>query len=189
MVYNVFRLSFGRFSVKKNQSTTKKIVMTALFTALTMVSTMLIRIPLPMGYVHLGDAFVLLSAFVLGPIWGTISAGVGSALADMVGYVAYAPATLIIKALMAFVAWLTAQALAKVFKNKILAQSLAGVIATLLMTAGYFLYEGALYATVGVALVNVPWSLLQGAVGIVVSVAVFRIISAVGVLHIFTWRD
>ena len=105
--------------MKKKKSTTKKLVMTALFTALTMVSTMLIRIPLPMGYVHLGDAFVLLSAFILGPIWGTIAAGVGSALADVIGYIAYAPATLIIKALMAFVAWVTAEAFAKLFKNKI----------------------------------------------------------------------
>ena len=76
--------------------TTKKLVITALFMALTMVATMFIRIPLPLGYVNLGDVFVLLSVFVLGPIYGTIAAGVGSGLADLFGFVKYAPGTLII---------------------------------------------------------------------------------------------
>ena len=55
--------------------------MTALMMALTMVATMYITIPLPLGYVNLGDVFVLMSVFVLGPVYGTIAAGVGSGLA------------------------------------------------------------------------------------------------------------
>ena len=83
---------------------TKKLVLTALFTALTMVATMFIRIPLPLGYVNLGDAFVLLSVFILGPILGTVAAGVGSTIADLFGYITYAPGTLIIKTAMAIIA-------------------------------------------------------------------------------------
>ena len=46
----------------------KKLVMAALFAALTTVMTMVIRIPSPMsGYVNLGDCAVLLSAWILGP--------------------------------------------------------------------------------------------------------------------------
>ena len=37
--------------------TTKKLVLTALFMALTVVATMFIRVPLLLGYVNLGDAF------------------------------------------------------------------------------------------------------------------------------------
>ena len=42
---------------------TKKLVYTALFTALCCVGTMVIQIPTPAthGYIHLGDAFVILS--------------------------------------------------------------------------------------------------------------------------------
>ena len=58
--------------------------------ALTFVSTMFIRVPLVLGYINLGDAFVLLSVFILGPVYGTIAAGVGSALADLFGYITYA---------------------------------------------------------------------------------------------------
>ena len=83
-----------------------RLVYTALFTALTTVATLVIQVPSPMsGYVNLGDAMVLLSAWILGPVYGTAAAGIGSMLADLLsGYAYYAPGTLIIKCLMAFVA-------------------------------------------------------------------------------------
>ena len=47
---------------------TKRIVMTALFAALACVATMSIRIPTPgtNGYIHPGDAIVILSGIILG---------------------------------------------------------------------------------------------------------------------------
>ena len=83
-----------------------RLVYTALFTALTTVATLVIQVPSPMsGYVNLGDAMVLLSAWILGPVYGTAAAGIGSMLADLLsGYAYYAPGTLVIKCLMAFVA-------------------------------------------------------------------------------------
>ena len=44
---------------------TKKIVITALFAALTCVATMIIHIPSPLhGYINLGDVIVLAAGFV-----------------------------------------------------------------------------------------------------------------------------
>ena len=61
-----------------------RLVLAALFTALTTVMTMVIQVPSPMqGYVNLGDCGVLLSAWVLGPAWGGAAAGIGSMLADL----------------------------------------------------------------------------------------------------------
>ena len=81
----------------------RAMVMTALLAALACVATLVIRIPSPTGgYMNLGDTVVLLSAYLLGPAWGAVAAGLGSALADLFsGYTAYVPATLLIKALMA----------------------------------------------------------------------------------------
>lgn len=54
------------------------------------------------GFVNLGDCFVLLSGWLLGPWWGGAAGGIGSMLADLLlGYGHYAPGTLIIKGLMA----------------------------------------------------------------------------------------
>ena len=69
------------------ENKTKKIVMTALFAALACVATMSIRIPTPgtSGYIHPGDAIVILAGIILGPAYGFLAAGIGSCLADLLG--------------------------------------------------------------------------------------------------------
>lgn len=83
-------------------------VTAAVLAALTCVATMVVQIPMPLtkGYVNLGDVMVLTSVWLIGSPWGVAAAGIGSAMADLLtGYAYYAPATLIIKALMAVAAF------------------------------------------------------------------------------------
>ena len=84
----------------------RKLVLSALLAALCCVATMVVQIPSPMqGYVNLGDCFVLLSGWMLGPWYGFAAGGIGSMLADvLLGYAHYAPGTLVIKGLMAMTA-------------------------------------------------------------------------------------
>ena len=85
-----------------NDKNIRTFVGAAMMTALCAVLTSVVKIPSPMGgYFNLGDCGVLLSAWLLGPAWGAAAAGLGSALSDLLGYPLYAPATLVIKALMA----------------------------------------------------------------------------------------
>ena len=163
--------------------TTKKLVMTALMMALTMVATMFIRIPLPLGYVNLGDVFVLLSVFILGPVYGTIAAGIGSGLADLFGYITYAPGTLIIKSSMALVAWLIYAILLKTTNRKMFAEIVGGVVGAILMATGYFFYEILFFTTPAVAIVNAPWNLLQGGIGVTLSVILMRVLTATKALE------
>lgn len=52
------------------QTKLRTLILAAMFAALTCVATMIIHIPSPIGgYFNLGDCMVLLSAFVLGPVW------------------------------------------------------------------------------------------------------------------------
>ena len=90
----------------KQLSATRQIVMTAMFAALTLLATFIIKIQTPtFGYIHLGDAFVLLSGFFLGPFLGGLAAGIGSALSDLLGgYAIWVPGTFVIKYFTAFVA-------------------------------------------------------------------------------------
>ena len=85
---------------------TKKMVTAALLAAFTCIATMIIKIPTPtFGYIHLGDGLVLLCGIILGPGIGALAAGIGSMFADIFsGYMTWAPATLIIKALTACIA-------------------------------------------------------------------------------------
>ena len=83
------------------------IAITGVLAALTCAATMVVRVPSPSGgYMNLGDTLVLLSAWLLGPWYGAAAAGIGSALADLIGYPLYAPATLLIKGGMAIIAGL-----------------------------------------------------------------------------------
>ena len=165
--------------------TTKKLVATALFMALTIVATMFIRIPLPLGYVNLGDAFIFLAVFILGPVCGVIAGGVGAGIADLFGYITYAPGTLVIKSAMALVAWLVYQLLKIATKKAMFAEIAGGIAGTIVMAVGYFVYEVLLFTTAGVAVLNMPWNLLQGGVGITIAVAVMRVLTATKVLDKF----
>ena len=165
--------------------TTKKLVATALFMALTIVATMFIRIPLPLGYVNLGDAFIFLAVFILGPVCGVIAGGVGAGIADLFGYITYAPGTLVIKSAMAIVAWLVYQLLKTATKKAMFAEIAGGIAGTIVMAVGYFVYEVLLFTTAGVAVLNMPWNLLQGGVGITIAVAVMRVLTATKVLDKF----
>jgi len=99
-----------------NSKVVSKIVLTALFAALAYVATSIIRVPTvgTQGYVNIGDSIVLLSAWLIGGVYGALAAGIGSALADLLAqYVTYVPGTFIIKFLMALVAYLIFTALKK----------------------------------------------------------------------------
>ena len=87
------------------KTNTQKIVMASLLAALCCVATMIIKIPSPLkGYLNLGDCVVLLSGWMLSPLYGFLAAGIGSALADLfLGYVVYAPVTFLIKGVMAII--------------------------------------------------------------------------------------
>ena len=54
--------------------------------------------------IHLGNVFCILSALLLGPLYGGFSAGIGSFIFDLTSpiYISLAPFTLIFKFLMAF---------------------------------------------------------------------------------------
>ena len=143
----------------------RKLVFTALMAALTYVATMVIQIPSPMqGYVNLGDCFVLLSGWLLGPWWGGAAAGIGSMLTDLLnGYAHYAPGTLVIKACMA----ITAALLARVMGKKPVGYAVSGVAAEAVMVAGYFGYAALLLGKGIAAAASIPGNLVQGAVGLV----------------------
>ena len=52
--------------------------MTAVCMALTCIATMLIQIPIPLGYAHLGDSVILITAYLFGPVVGALAGGIGS---------------------------------------------------------------------------------------------------------------
>ncbi len=100
-------------------SPSKQLALTSLFAALCLVGTLVIVIPLPVGFFNVGDVFVLLAGWFLGPVYGSLAAGLGSALADIIaGYGIYAPFTFAIKAFDALSAYLVWRFLKKYIRKE-----------------------------------------------------------------------
>ena len=82
-------------------STAIRLSITAIFTSLVFVATVIfsIYVPLTKGFFNIGETMVYTTALLFGPLVGAFAGGVGSTLADIfLGYPHYAPATLVIKA-------------------------------------------------------------------------------------------
>lgn len=148
----------------------RKLVLCAMFAALCCLSTMVIQVPSPLGgYLNLGDGFVLTGAFLLGPLYGALAGGLGSALADLLGgYVLYVPGTLLIKAGMAALAGLLYRPLAR-HMPALPARLAAALPGECLMVLAYLAYEAWPLAYGAGALVGVSANVMQAILGICVS--------------------
>lgn len=157
----------------------KKLAFTALFAALCCVGTLFIAVPLPNGYFNVGDVFVLLAGWCMGPLFGAAAAGLGSCLADILnGFALYAPATFLIKALDAAAAYLLWRAMRLAVKKDgfdVFARGVAAVGGELLMVLGYFAFECLLYGAAGAA-ASLAGNAVQGGACTVLGVALVAVL-------------
>lgn len=157
---------------------TLKLTYTAMLTAMVCVATMLIRIPTMVGYTNLGDGFILLSAFLFGPFYGAVAGGIGSMLADIIsGYAFYAPATLVIKGLIAVIVALLWKAMSKRGGDKVWKKILASLVAEIWMAAGYWAFETLFLGEAKAALASIPNNIAQGLVGVVLGMVLYYALS------------
>lgn len=157
---------------------TKKLVLSALFMALTCVATMSIRIPTPGtgGYIHLGDAFTILAGVLFGPAWGFLIAGLGSSLADLLGgYLTYVPITFFIKGFIAFFSAFAFRKFANPSKKHYFPLALGGIADIILVAGGYFLFEFFLYGQGAAA--SIPANLIQGISGLLLSQILYPVLA------------
>ncbi|MBA1335436.1 MAG: Substrate-specific component PdxU2 of predicted pyridoxin-related ECF transporter [Firmicutes bacterium] len=163
-------------------SNTQKLVIAALLTALVTVATMAFQVPIPAtkGYINLGDTVIFIAALLLGPKYGALAGGVGSALADLLSpYAAWAPFTLVIKGIEGFI---VGYILYKAFsgesnlKSRVAAMALGG----LWMVVGYFAAEVLLYGTPA-AIVELPGNLVQASGSALIALPVVAVMSRINV--------
>lgn len=157
------------------KTTTRKIAVSSMLAALVCIATMIIKIPSPLkGYINLGDCVVLLTGWILPPGYGFLAAGIGSAFADVFsGYTSYAPATFVIKGLMAIISYKGFSLFSKKIK-KLPSRILSGALSEITMISGYLLFESVLYGFVP-SLANIPANGVQGVVGIIIAVILINI--------------
>ena len=158
---------------------TQTMVKGALLAALTTVATMVIQIPSPTnGFVNLGDCFVLLAGWLLGPFWGFLAGGIGSAMADMLlGYTHYVPGTFIIKGLTALIAAVLFEKLKKKGFTSLIVSSVVGEAA---MVLGYFLFASLILGKGMARALSIPGNVFQATVGIIAGIALYKVAEKTG---------
>ena len=104
----------------------------------------------PAGYVHVGDVGIYVAAFLFGPIVALVAGGAGTALADLsLGYGQWAPGTLVIHGLQAFVAGYIG------WRSGLVRMVIALIVGGAIVVVGYFLYM----------LIFIPLDVLEGEEG------------------------
>ena len=124
--------------------------------AVIFLLTAFVRIPIPAGYLNLGDVGVFLVAMLLPAGYAALCAGVGSMLADLIGFPLYAPVTLLVKGLTA----LTFALLWRRLPGKL---RYLAFLAVLIVPLGYFLFELVVFKNYAWA--DLPLNLLQAVIG------------------------
>lgn len=152
---------------------TKALVMTALMAALAFIATYLVKIPNPAtgGYSHLGDCMIFLSVVMLGRKNGSIAAGLGGALSDLLaGAAIWVAPTFVIKYIMAFI-------MGTIIKGNPESRKLqltGAVIGGIFQIIAYTLVKVVMVGT-GPAVASIPNVTIQTVVGVVI----FMILSSI----------
>lgn len=102
----------------------KKLTQTALMAALCFVSFQFLQIQIPMPggdatSLHIGNAFCVLAALLLGGTWGGFAGAIGMTFADLLNpaYVLGAPKTFILKLCIGLITGLIAHNIAKISES------------------------------------------------------------------------
>ena len=138
----------------KNKKSLLKLTYTAIFTAIILLSTLLVKFSTGMGegYIHLGDCFIYLSACILPFPYCLIAGALGGAFADILGgFAVWSIPTAIIKTLNALPFMLVCR---KGRTNKILSGKtvLMTVVSGIFTILGYFIAECILYSVASATL-------------------------------------
>ncbi len=171
MCYNSRRKEVEKMRSKDSlQGLTK----TAMMAAVVFVSIYLFKIPVPNGYVHLGDCMIFIGVLLLGKKRGALAGGIGAAFSDLLaGYMFWVFPTFFIKYIMAMVMGFFAERILPEQKWGWLLGAVAGGIIQIVL---YATVECSMFG-LAYSIVNVPANALQTGVGVLLAgvlVALFR---------------
>ena len=147
----------------------------ALYMAIICIVTMFTKIPIPLGYAHIGDSIILTFALFYGGKNGFVVGGIGSALSDLLsGFPQWILPTFIIKGFMALIMAAIARKEDGTYKILSIRTFIGAIAGMLFMVAGY-VAAGMVMNGFAAGLASAPGLLIKS----VVNIIAFYIISVV----------
>lgn len=159
---------------------TKQLTKTALMAAIIYLSIYFLKIiPTPDGYTHLGDCMIFIAVLILGKKNSAFAAGIGAALADILGgYVQWAIPSFIIKAVMALIMGAIVENLMPNFRfNWLIGAIIGGTVQIALYTIFKIFIVDLAYA-----LTSLPRLTMQTACGIVFAAVLIAVFNESGLI-------
>lgn len=155
---------------------TSLIVTTALLTALVLICTLILKLPVgPDCYIHLGDAVILLAVILLPRGYACFAGAVGATLADLMGGFAFwAPWTFAVKLLFILVFGFFLDRSRKNASEKTLLgvpviELIGLVVSGIVAVVGYFLSEYMLFGNWIPAATCIPFNIIQVTVAAIIA--------------------
>ncbi len=142
----------------KNIKNIRYLSITGVFATLILIMTAYVcHIPIGVngGYIHFGDALIYLAAVLLPTPYAIAAAVIGGGLADLLTAPIWAPATIIIKALI------TLAFSSKKRKMLNIRNCIAIFIGCFITVGGYFLAETIMFGKWEVSILSVPQNIIQ----------------------------
>lgn len=161
---------------------TNLLVLTGVLTALTTIATMFLKIPVGLGYIHLGDGIIFFAALILPKKYSVFIGGIGTALADIFsGYAVWAPFSIVICGVSAFVIGILAQKGAALTSEPSGSspkfgqfQILGLILASLIIIAGYFVAEIIIFGNKAAPLLGAGVNCIQVFAGIIIAFCLYK---------------
>mgnify|MGYP002134796025 FL=1 len=148
-------------------------------TAVVFLATFVPRIPIPLGYAHLGDAAIFLIVLSLGRREALLVACLGSALSDLLGgFPLWILPTLLIKFIMADIVWRVARTGSITPDRRRMIT--AFLLASAWMVIGYTVFGALLYDSLAAGLASAPGLIMEGLLN---SLAALLLLPALRSIH------
>ncbi|MDO4518911.1 MAG: TIGR04002 family protein [Eubacteriales bacterium] len=161
------------------RETTKLVAYTAVFAAMiTIMTAYICHIPVGFnqGYIHLGDTLIYLAASLLPTPYACAAAAIGGGMADVLTAPIWAPATIIIKALLCL--GFTSKQNQIINKRNVS----AAVIGMAITIIGYYIAEVIIYGNAQAAFVtSVTGNLIQSTGSLVLFIVIGKMLDRTGV--------
>jgi uncharacterized membrane protein len=146
------------------------VALSAVVGAAVAVATMVISIPVGLGYLNFGEVVIYTGAFLFGGVVGGLSGGVGAAAADVIlGFPMYAPITLVAKGTEGYVVGRLAGA-------SLRSKAIAVAAGAPFMIGAYVLARAVLEGVPAAIFQELPIDVLQAVVGFAIAVPLTKLL-------------
>jgi len=150
----------------KNKLEARTVAVAAIMIAVVTISTLAIRIPIPAttGYFNLSDVAIYFAAFTFGPWVGLVAGGVGTAIADAIGFPPFILISLVAHGGEGIVAGYIGR------RQSVPLMLLGWLVGAIIMLSTYFAAETLWFGGLPAALTELPFNIIQNVAGGVVSI-------------------